>query len=258
MEGLGEILVEMRHAPDPRVLLEVALVKLTSEATGGDLGALTARIERLERAVQSGAATTGAMSRPAPTDPNTGRAVLGGRARQAPATSPTPAPPPARAESARAESAASPAPEAPATAAVASPAASRTGAPTGDLAAVFDTDVRPKLRGIAKAVYMVAQTKGVRDGALVLLFPNEGHAKRAREHQADVERALSTASGGQAHIIVESDAASSAAPTAGAPDPKDHEVAATEIDDTTEIRSVSPVDLALDMFPGSELVEGDR
>lgn len=123
---------------------------------------------------------------------------------------------------------------------------------------MFDNDVRPKLRGIAKAVYMVAQTKGVRDGALVLVFPNEGHAKRARDHQSDVERALSTATGAAARIIVESDASSSAAPSASAPDPKDHEVAASEIDDTTEVRSMSPVDLALDMFPGSELVEGDR
>ena len=29
MERLGEMLVEMRHAPDPRLLLEVALVQLT-------------------------------------------------------------------------------------------------------------------------------------------------------------------------------------------------------------------------------------
>ena len=47
MEVLGDILVEMRHAPDPRVLLEVALVKLTSAAVGNDVAALMARIERL-------------------------------------------------------------------------------------------------------------------------------------------------------------------------------------------------------------------
>lgn len=91
----------------------------------------------------------------------------------------------------------------------------------------------------------------------MLVFPNEGHAKRARDQQADVERALSDAAGSTARIIIESDSSSAPTPSS-APDPKDHEVAASDIDDTTEVRAVSPVDLALDMFPGSELVEGDR
>ncbi len=49
IERLGTSLVEMRHAPDPRVLLEVALVQLTHEEVGHDVGALAARVERLER-----------------------------------------------------------------------------------------------------------------------------------------------------------------------------------------------------------------
>src|SRR5918994_3913006 len=38
IERLGEILAELRHAPDPRVLVEVALVQLTSvpDASAGD------------------------------------------------------------------------------------------------------------------------------------------------------------------------------------------------------------------------------
>ena len=36
MERLGEMLVEMRYAPDPRLLLEVALVQLTHEAMQTD------------------------------------------------------------------------------------------------------------------------------------------------------------------------------------------------------------------------------
>ena len=49
MERLGEMLVEMRHAPDPRLLLEVALVQLTHEAASNDIvGA--ARSHRTARA----------------------------------------------------------------------------------------------------------------------------------------------------------------------------------------------------------------
>ena len=50
MERLGEMLVEMRHAPDPRVLLEVALVQLTHDAAGADLRpAVAARAARAAR-----------------------------------------------------------------------------------------------------------------------------------------------------------------------------------------------------------------
>ncbi|HQV57263.1 MAG TPA: DNA polymerase III subunit gamma/tau, partial [Ilumatobacteraceae bacterium] len=76
MERLGEMIVEMRHAPDPRLLLEVALVQLTHRPTQVDLATLVERIDRLERTVAAGAVAAA----PAPTDPTTGRAVLGGRA----------------------------------------------------------------------------------------------------------------------------------------------------------------------------------
>jgi DNA polymerase-3 subunit gamma/tau len=89
IERLGTTLVDLRNAPDPRVLVEVVLVQLTSESAGGDLGALEARIERLEAKlrdvaslVEAGAAATAAT--PA------GRAVLGGAARTPPAAAPAP------------------------------------------------------------------------------------------------------------------------------------------------------------------------
>ncbi len=50
MEVLGEMLVELRHAPDPRVLLDVAVVKLTNTDADTSPAALLARIEKLERA----------------------------------------------------------------------------------------------------------------------------------------------------------------------------------------------------------------
>ncbi|MFT5026045.1 MAG: DNA polymerase-3 subunit gamma/tau, partial [Ilumatobacter sp.] len=56
IEQLGEALTEMRHAPDPRVLLDVAIVKLTSDVVmsgdaGAALGALTARVAKLEKQI---------------------------------------------------------------------------------------------------------------------------------------------------------------------------------------------------------------
>jgi DNA polymerase III subunit gamma/tau len=60
MEVLGEMLVELRHAPDPRLLLDVAIVRLTSAAADTSPAALLARLERLEQAVSSGGTITAA------------------------------------------------------------------------------------------------------------------------------------------------------------------------------------------------------
>ena len=51
MEVLGETLVDMREAPDPRVLLEVALVRLCRPELDSSPAALLERIDRLERAL---------------------------------------------------------------------------------------------------------------------------------------------------------------------------------------------------------------
>jgi DNA polymerase-3 subunit gamma/tau len=55
MEAVGGALVEMRQAADPRVPLEVALVRLTS-AQDDSLAGLVERIERLEQALAAGGA----------------------------------------------------------------------------------------------------------------------------------------------------------------------------------------------------------
>ncbi len=51
METVGQALVDMRDSVDPRVTLEVALVRLASPAADTSPSALLERIERLERAV---------------------------------------------------------------------------------------------------------------------------------------------------------------------------------------------------------------
>ncbi|MEI8023019.1 MAG: DNA polymerase III subunit gamma/tau [Actinomycetota bacterium] len=80
IEVLGEVLIEIRHAPDARLLLEVSLVKLTRQNSNTDIAALMSRIERLEAGVVANRDPTGPMTRPVLVDPNTGRAKLGGRA----------------------------------------------------------------------------------------------------------------------------------------------------------------------------------
>jgi DNA polymerase-3 subunit gamma/tau len=96
MEVLGTTLIEMRHAPDPRLLLEVAMVKLASPAFDDSFDNLTVRIQQLEEAVKTlKEKGVGASLPPAPRDPTTGRAQVGGRARTGPATARQASSPPA-------------------------------------------------------------------------------------------------------------------------------------------------------------------
>jgi DNA polymerase III subunit gamma/tau len=70
METVGQALVEMRDSVDPRVTLEVALIRLASPSVDTSTAALLERIERLERAI-------GERGGPAalPADPARARAV---------------------------------------------------------------------------------------------------------------------------------------------------------------------------------------
>ena len=57
LETLGTALVEMRQAPDPRVHLEVTLVRLCRSVDDGSVDSLLARIEQLEARLAAGTPT---------------------------------------------------------------------------------------------------------------------------------------------------------------------------------------------------------
>ena len=81
MEVLGTTMVEMRHAPDSRLLLEVAVVQLAAPSFDDSTENLLARISQLEEAVkQLKEQGVAAALPPAPLNPTTGRAKIGGRA----------------------------------------------------------------------------------------------------------------------------------------------------------------------------------
>ncbi len=236
IETIGSTLVEMRHAPDPRVLLEVALVKLTSAAADAGVGALIARIERLEQQVANGATggggtpppaagrgpggppvvrppsgDRGAQAAPSAGSEPGGRPVLGGRlggrgpgapgATPAPASSSTGALPP------RGDRPAGP----PAAAAAAAPAAdSAASAPPRPAGGALDatmltktwTDaVLPKLRPLAKALFADARLELDATGVVRATIP-AALKQRAEEHRAAVEAALSTELGSSVTLSI--------------------------------------------------------
>jgi DNA polymerase III subunit gamma/tau len=86
LEALGSAVVDMRQAPDPRIPLEVCLLRLTRR-TGDDLAAVLQRIEALEAevaALRAGVPVTAPGRPPPPWN----------RRRSRPRHPPSPAPPP--------------------------------------------------------------------------------------------------------------------------------------------------------------------
>ena len=299
MERLGEMLVEMRHAPDPRLLLEVALVQLTHEAASNDMSVLLDRIERLEHQVVSGVAAVPAV-RAAPIDPSTGRAALGGRARRetAPAATP-PAPAVAALPSvllvdSGAPAAAAPAPATAGTTPVpvgavqAAPAAAPVG-DGGDLvaatAARWAGDIKPKLKGLARAMYSNTTLLGERDGAFTLGVSNEATRLKCEEHRKDVEAAIASVVGGKVAVQLvihtgpddHDDAVAGGGNGGGGgggggnggssnvvpfardappvPMPDEEAIDLDDLIDAPPEAVVSPIDRLAQAFPGSQLVD---
>ncbi|HEX4981801.1 MAG TPA: DNA polymerase III subunit gamma/tau [Ilumatobacteraceae bacterium] len=286
IETLGSALVEMRHAPDPRILVEVALVQLTHVDAGGDLGALTARIERLEQAVKTGGGVPGsghASAGPAPVDPATGRAVLGGRAKApaSPPTGPTTASPPAPAPASIDGSTAAPgAADAPATTGISVPDA-------------WESTVKAGMKPIVRALYSAGSFSGHDGTTWHFNVPNAAHGKKCDEHRADVEAALSAAVGAPITIVIGEGAVDdpdhpAPTPAAGSPRPAaprspasvpasntsqrargdsagaslpaaidDEPIDPDELTDAPPETVLTPIDRLAQAFPGSELVADD-
>ena len=286
MERLGEMLVEMRHAPDPRLLLEVALVQLTHHAATADVGVLVERIERLEQQVAAGAAAP--APRPVAIDPATGRAALGSRARAtAPSAPPASSQPssraPTQAPAAQAPTsepaqrasapAAAPPPARSAEAPVAAPAPGAGASPAAAGAAVEQwSQVLAGMKSLPRAVVSATKLMGARDGVVVLAAPNEMHRSKCSQYIADVEAAIVKVVGSAAKvsIIVDGAADDGGMPTppdrtgpiqrAAAPveEPPFEEPEAIDLDELVDVPPESvqtPTDRLLDAFPGSQLIE---
>ena len=287
MERLGEILVEMRHAPDPRLLVEVALVQLTHEPAAHDISSILDRLDRLERgAADGGGAATPRPVAPPPSavDPATGRVPLGGRARAATTASARPAPaspapsgdavPPAAPAPARpapqpeADVAPAPvqqpAPAAPAPAPAPVPASvpGRPAATAEQAAARWSAEIVPALKPLVRAIYSVPKVAGVRDGELLIAAPNETHRAKCEQHRGDVEAAIVAVLGARVGVqfVVEAaeDEPAAASTAAASAEAAEREIDLHDLVDAPPETVVTPIDRLAQAFPGSELLDERR
>ena len=272
LEALGTALVDMRRSPDPRVDLEVALVRLTGpEVSGsggsGSLDELTRRVEALEAASASASASDRSVVRgpaappPPPPPPLSRRSgpAAEGRARLTPAT---PSPPMAT-EAAPAEPPASPTESDALPVAAAPPAA----VPSRDeLVMAWGDDLMDRLSRKARARFSAARFIDVQDGTAVMALPNEPHLRRCEDLRGELENVLAARFGGSLPVRLVVDDGSPAPTQTPAAKPRpiavDESMVADEsidLDDLVDadVAEGSAVDRLTQAFPGAALVEPD-
>jgi len=187
METLGTTMVEMRHAPDARLLLEVAVVQLSSPVLDDSNENLLARVSQLEEAVKALRESGVAAARPqAPVNPTTGRAKVGGHAggTSSGSTGEIQRPSPT------AEVAVEPADVTP----VATPLPVSQPEPVSETPGADPAQVWPQIteamRGLAKAMFKPAVVESVDGKKIVIRLPNNTPMKRAQEQVPTVVAAL--------------------------------------------------------------------
>ena len=250
MEVLGTTLIEMRHAPDPRLLLEVAIVKLSAPAFDDSLDNVIVRIQQLEEALKAlkEKGLTAPLP-PAPRDPTSGKAKVGGRASTArsavstvPATTTTPVEhtAPAQETSARVSE-------------------SSTSPTAGDPAQLWP-QVIDALTGFPKALFKPTSVVSVDGSTITVSVPSNTPIAKVEESSTKLQTAIQKVCGTKYSIVFTQD------PTAsrGIERPKvvnelpddvvdDEIIEIEDIDDTTEVPASNAIDELYRAFPGGSV-----
>jgi DNA polymerase-3 subunit gamma/tau len=261
MEALGLAQVDMREAPDARVVLEVTAVRLAKSELDSAPDALAERVARLEQAMVSRAPRaapvdsapspprllTGAP-RDDPGDPRAKPAIGALRRQRAEQTARTDEPPPE----------AAPPPAEP-------PPVRRADGPVPDRDTLVEAWGDQLLRALparAKALYSSGRFVAVEGSTAVFALPNQGYLRRCEEVRPLVEEALSahfsTALGLRLVVDDSGQAATPSRRADPAPDPADLGDDDYDPDDPGEPVEVESLvqSRILEAFPGAEEVKG--
>ena len=229
MESVGDALTQMRDALDPRVSLEVALVRIARPEVDASLSSIVERVERLER---------GQQARPAPTvdvEPaaaGSARPALGAIKKKTPADTP-----PAPAVKIKAPT-------------------NGAGFPTrDDLTTAWADAILPSLPRRLTVWFGGGRFVSAENDAAVYALPDANFKQRAERYKAEAETALASHFGRRVPLVLVIDDAHSAAPAAANDADEDEPDFDRPADD---VASSKPEDHVKAAFPGAEEVsDGD-
>jgi len=267
MDAIGEAIQAMRESPDPRVALEVALVRCTRPELDTSPAALVERLERLERGAPRTATTpapVAAVDDAPPAEPGGGIAAARAAVAKATAT-PTATAPVDRPTLGALKNKKPPAPAPASTPTAAAPASAPAGdLPTRDeLTTAWADSVLPRLRPTIKAKFSAGRFLSVEGGEAVYAVSGQGLLGKAREVQTQVEAALAEHFGRPVplRLVVDPGGATPDAlrPRDEPPPPSEPE-AEEELPDLSELVDAPPDDrTGVDRFKeafGAEEVQG--
>ena len=253
LDAVGEALLAMRDAPDPRVTLEVALVRVTRPELDTSPAALVERLERLER---GGSVTAAAAPPPriagrepvaetAPSPAGGGKPALGAmrRAREAlvkdePAAAPAPVSVPEP----------EPEPElAPAT------VSSDLVITLPGVQGAWDTILKG-LRPRTKGMFTSGRLVGVEENRVVYAFASDALRDMAEAARPELESALSAHFGGAVPVRLDVDRTGGTAPVEPVPDEEPPDLSG--LTDAPATAPSTPIDHLTNAFPGAEVIDG--
>ena len=248
IEVLGEMLVEMRHAPDPRLVLEVATFGLCGHDAASADHRLEERLERLEHAVDTLAAATPTAT-PAPRPGAGDRATIGGRAKRAAS---------AADQITSGTDAATAPPDAAAAAGAGSTADDGGAAGVSDepvsaaaVQAIWSSRVLTKLPVLQKALFATGSVADstTPDGHIVVQLPSDHLRQRCEEHRAAVEQVLTSELGRSVRLMLSAAPPEPEAPAAAS---EEHHIDPDDLVDAPGQHD--PLSQLAEAFPGSEIV----
>jgi DNA polymerase-3 subunit gamma/tau len=259
IEVLGEALVDIRRAPDPRLVLEVTLVRLASNVIANDTASLLARVERLESGASHPRDVTGPIPRPR----------LTSNTQPSPAASGTSSRPATRSSTQPSTQPSAPVAPTPTVGVLA----------TDDVVGAWPSVVRT-LKATVRALYSAVDVVGIEGDTLVVSAPSEMHKKKCLELKDHVCTALTAAAGRPINVDVRvqasrvagaaSTAASpTAAATKGNATPTKTHSQSNSVDDIDDINDItdedsdvalaeSVVDHIAKQFPGARIVDNTK
>jgi DNA polymerase-3 subunit gamma/tau len=223
IEVLGEALLDIRRAPDPRLVLEVTLVRLASNTVANDTASLLARVERLETGGGRPRDVTGPIPRPRLADVTPSSSKAPRNENVATRTTPVSAPV----------------------------------GPVDDLVSAWPGIVRT-LKATVRALYSAVDVIGMEGDTLVVGAPSDMHKKKCLELADQVRSALTSAAGRpiSLEVRVQSQRATSAEVSTRSSTASTSETHHTDDegdDDEAPIESV--VDQIAKSFPGARIVD---
>jgi DNA polymerase-3 subunit gamma/tau len=259
IEVLGEALVDIRRAPDPRLVLEVTLVRLASNVIANDTASLLARVERLESGSSHPRDVTGPIPRPR----------LTSNTQPSPAASGTSSRPATRSSTQPSTHSSAPVAPTPTVAVLA----------TDDVVGAWPSVVRT-LKATVRALYSAVDVVGIEGDTLVVSAPSEMHKKKCLELKDHVCTALTAAAGRPINVDVRVQASrvAGAASTAASPiaaatkgnaTPTKTQSQSNSVDDIGDIDDIadedsdvalaeSVVDHIAKQFPGARIVDNTK